>query len=216
MLRGAFLALIAAVAVVQAADELKIEDLQKGEDCERRSASGDHLSMHYTGTLLDGGKKFDSSLDRGQPFEFQLGVGHVIKGWDEGLVGMCPGDRRRLTIPPGLAYGDRGAGADIPGGAWLVFEVECLAVSDAPETEDGGAEGGNPEDMMEIFSKIDTDEDKKLSPDEIKAYVQEQQSEEPMEAGELDQMIGEVMQQADKDKDGHISEKEFNSQHDEL
>lgn len=84
--------------------------------------------MHYTGTLYKDGSKFDSSLDRNSPFEFVLGKGQVIRGWDQGLVGMCVGEKRKLVIPSGLGYGDRGAGAKIPGGATLVFEVELLEI----------------------------------------------------------------------------------------
>ncbi|KIJ05471.1 hypothetical protein PAXINDRAFT_93437, partial [Paxillus involutus ATCC 200175] len=79
-----------------------------------------------TGTLFDGGKKFDSSLDRGQPFSFKLGVGQVIRGWDEGLLGACVGEKRTLTIPASLAYGTRGAGGAIPPNSALVFTTELL------------------------------------------------------------------------------------------
>ena len=93
-----------------------------------KARNGDLLSMHYTGTLRTDGSKFDSSLDRDQPFEFTLGSGQVIKGWDQGLLGMCIDEKRRLTIPSGLGYGDRGSPPKIPGGATLVFDVELLEI----------------------------------------------------------------------------------------
>merc|ERR1711982_20253 len=82
-------------------------------------------SMHYTGTLEDG-TKFDSSVDRNEPFRFQIGVGQVIKGWEEGVLGMCVGEKRKLIVPPELGYGDQGAGDIIPGGATLYFDIELL------------------------------------------------------------------------------------------
>lgn len=89
---------------------------------------GQTVSVHYTGWLEKGGTKFDSSVDRGQPFEFSLGAGQVIKGWDEGVEGMKTGEKRQLVIPAKLGYGDRGAGGVIPGGATLIFDVELLKV----------------------------------------------------------------------------------------
>jgi FKBP-type peptidyl-prolyl cis-trans isomerase len=92
---------------------------------------GSYVSVHYTGWLYsDGmkGKKFDSSRDRGQPFDFPLGTASVIQGWDEGVAGMKVGGKRTLIIPPEAGYGQRGAGADIPPGATLIFEVELLKV----------------------------------------------------------------------------------------
>lgn len=104
---------------------LIIEDLSVGEGDE--AVSGKRVTVHYTGWLTDG-TKFDSSLDRNDPFDFPLGRGHVIRGWDEGVAGMKVGGKRKLTIPPEMGYGARGAGGVIPPNATLVFEVELLRV----------------------------------------------------------------------------------------
>jgi len=89
--------------------------------------TGKTVKVHYTGTLTDG-TKFDSSLDRGEPFTFQLGAGRVIKGWDEGVKGMRVGGKRKLTIPPDMGYGETGSPPKIPPNATLVFEIELLDV----------------------------------------------------------------------------------------
>lgn len=104
--------------------KLKIEEIKKGSG--KEATTGKTVTVHYTGTLSDG-KKFDSSLDRGQPFSFQLGIGQVIKGWDQGLIGMKVGGKRKLTIPPELAYGNRDV-ASIPANSTLIFDVELLDV----------------------------------------------------------------------------------------
>merc|ERR1711981_937595 len=116
-----------------------------GDECTKSVAKGQQLSMHYTGTLEDG-TKFDSSFDRNDPFKFQIGIGQVIKGWDEGIVGMCVGEKRKLTVPPELAYGDQGAGDVIPGGATLVFDIELF------DTEEGPA-------PVNVFKDIDSNVD---------------------------------------------------------
>ncbi|HVM63141.1 MAG TPA: FKBP-type peptidyl-prolyl cis-trans isomerase [Verrucomicrobiae bacterium] len=115
----------AAPAVAPVTD-LKIEDTKVGTG--DTAATGKSVTVHYTGWLTNG-TKFDSSKDRGQPFTFQLGAGQVIRGWDQGVVGMKVGGVRRLTIPPSLAYGESGAGGVIPPNATLVFEVELLGVN---------------------------------------------------------------------------------------
>ena len=111
-------------------DALRIGVKHKPDTCAVKSKPGDKLSMHYTGTLYSDCSKFDSSLDRDEPFEFKLGKGEVIKGWDDGLRGMCVGEKRKLTIPSDLAYGDGGSGEKIPGGSTLQFEVELLGIKE--------------------------------------------------------------------------------------
>ncbi len=106
--------------------KLQTEILQEGTGAE--AINGNTVSVHYTG-LLEDGTKFDSSLDRGQPFSFTLGSGQVIKGWDLGVLGMKVGEKRKLTIPSELGYGERGAGASIPPNATLIFEVELLGIN---------------------------------------------------------------------------------------
>lgn len=113
------------MSTTQTTSGLVFEDLTPGSGNAARA--GDTVSVHYTGWLTDG-TKFDSSRDRNEPFVFPLGARQVISGWDEGVQGMLIGGLRRLTIPPQLGYGARGAGGVIPPNATLVFEVELLAV----------------------------------------------------------------------------------------
>ncbi|CAH0480940.1 unnamed protein product [Peronospora belbahrii] len=132
-------ATVMATVQVQAKDDLppdaslRVGVKYRPEECTMKSDVGDKLSMHYTGMLRKDGVKFDSSLDRNQPFEFTLGTGRVIKGWDQGLVNMCIGEKRRLTIPSDLGYGDQGSPPKIPGKATLVFDVELLDIKRASE-----------------------------------------------------------------------------------
>ena len=139
---------------------LKIEFVEKPAECEKAVVKGQQLTMHYTGTLEDG-TKFDSSRDRNDPFKFQIGIGQVIKGWDEGIIGMCVGEKRKLTIPPHLGYGDQGAGDVIPGGATLYFDIELLGIED-----------GAP--VVNVFKEIDTDGDQQVSRDELNGYLVKQ------------------------------------------
>ena len=108
------------------ASGLKITMVQEAKN--PGALAGDIVWVHYTGKLTSG-KVFDSSVGKGKPFKFTLGQGEVIKGWDEGIVGMKIGEKRQLTIPPELGYGDRGAGADIPPGATLMFDVEMIGIA---------------------------------------------------------------------------------------
>jgi FKBP-type peptidyl-prolyl cis-trans isomerase FkpA len=112
-------------AMTKTPSGLRYQDEAVGEG--KEAAAGRTVSVHYTGWLPNG-EKFDSSRDRNQPFQFSLGAGQVIAGWDEGVAGMKVGGKRRLVIPPELGYGTAGAPPDIPPGATLVFEVELLDV----------------------------------------------------------------------------------------
>ena len=105
---------------------LQIEEIQIGTGAEAKS--GQSVSVHYTGTLTNG-SKFDSSRERKDPFDFQLGAGMVIKGWDQGVAGMKVGGRRKLTIPPELGYGAGGYPPVIPPNSTLIFDIELLEVS---------------------------------------------------------------------------------------
>ncbi|KAF9544293.1 Peptidyl-prolyl cis-trans isomerase fpr2 [Mortierella hygrophila] len=125
--------LIAQVMAYDAPTELVIDVVSKPEGCKTLSKSGDKLSMHYTGTLHKTGSKFDSSLDRKSSFDFVLGIGQVIKGWDQGLIGMCVGEKRKLTIPAKMGYGSRSMGAAIPANSALVFDVELLRINGKDE-----------------------------------------------------------------------------------
>ena len=112
-----------------ASSGLQIEDVVTGNGPE--ATPGSQVKVHYTGWLFQNGQagaKFDSSVDRGEPFSFALGAGQVIRGWDQGVAGMRVGGKRRLTIPPEMGYGARGAGGVIPPNATLLFEVELLGV----------------------------------------------------------------------------------------
>jgi len=125
--------------VAKPTEDVKIEVTYRPEKCDRKSKPGDFVSMHYTGKLQDG-SVFDSSLARGTPFSFRLGVGQVILGWEKGLQGMCAGEKRRLTIPPSYAYGEAGHPPVIPPSSTLVFEVELVQFP-------------NPDDMPQAPSR---------------------------------------------------------------
>ncbi|RVX72236.1 FK506-binding protein 2 [Exophiala mesophila] len=130
------LSVLALVATPTAAipEGLEIEYLTPEVTCTRKTVKGDKIDVHYAGTLQDGGKEFDSSYSRGTPLSFQVGSGRVIKGWDEGLLDMCIGEKRRLTIPPALGYGAQSVGP-IPANSVLVFETELVGIKGVKKDE---------------------------------------------------------------------------------
>jgi FK506-binding protein 14 len=211
------LSLLAVLAIAEPEEKpsgLKVEYVSVPESCDKKAGNGNTLTMHYTGTLEDG-TKFDSSYDRSEPFKFQIGVGQVIKGWEEGVLGMCVGEKRRLIVPPELGYGDQGAGEIIPGGATLFFDVELI------DSEDGPA-------PVNVFKQIDQDEDNNLSRDELSGYLKQQVEamksaggEQEEQANQMlddqDKLVEEIFSHEDKDKDGLVSYDEFSGpKHDGL
>ena len=153
-MRIALLVLLVLLSVVVAKrkdgsfTELGIGVKFKPEHCHLKAHKGDVVSVHYRGTLADG-TEFDNSHARGQPLDFKLGQGAVIKGWDQGILGMCVGEKRKLKIPAKLGYGANGAPPKIPGGATLIFETELVAVN--------GRTGPGPHDVVEELLGDDTD-----------------------------------------------------------
>lgn len=177
------------------AGELKVNVYDGPTDCppEEKVTAGNNLSMHYTGTIDESsatgekGSEFDSSRGRGQTFDFKIGQGRVIKGWDEGLIGLCKGAKATLIIPPEMGYGEQGAGGSIPGGATLKFDVEVVDISDKDPPPPN------------FFVQIDTDEDGKISKNEIDGYFSKMGRDVP----------DGLWENEDKDGDGFISWEEF-------
>jgi len=188
--------LIALAAAITSANALDtVVNVYEGPtECEDKVEAGMHLSMHYVGKIAESsatgekGSQFDSSRDRGDPFDFQIGGGQVIKGWDEGLLGLCQGAKATLTIPPAEGYGEGGAGGDIPGGATLEFDVEVLSFGN----------DGPPE--PNLFKEIDTNGDGVLDEDEITVYFKGQG---------MDLVPEELWEHEDADGDRTISWEEF-------
>ncbi|KAM0821943.1 hypothetical protein ACQ4PT_071838 [Festuca glaucescens] len=129
-------AMLLVASAKKAADvsELQIGVKFKPESCSISAHKGDRVKVHYRGKLTDG-TVFDSSYERGDPIEFELGTGQVIKGWDQGILGMCVGEKRKLKIPSKLGYGESGSPPTIPGGATLIFDTELVSVNGKPSSK---------------------------------------------------------------------------------
>ncbi|XP_054471601.1 peptidyl-prolyl cis-trans isomerase FKBP7 [Anoplopoma fimbria] len=187
--------------------EVKIEVLFKPEECTQKSKRGDLMNVHYDGFLAkDGSQFYCSRSDKaGHPQWFVLGVGQVIKGLDKGMEDMCPGEKRKITVPPGLAFGEKGKDP-VPPNATVVFEVEVYSVSRGPRS-------------MEAFGHMDLDKDRSLTKAEVKAYLklEYEKGGKPRDDPFYEKIMADIFRKSDKDSDGHISAKEYNIyEHDEL
>ncbi|GAB7357676.1 hypothetical protein MBLNU459_g0166t1 [Dothideomycetes sp. NU459] len=128
---GAVALLASAASALDKPLDIKVD---KAVECTRKTQAGDKVSVHYRGTLAADGSEFDASYNRGKPLDFHLGKGQVIKGWDQGLLDMCPGEKRTLTIQPEWAYGSRGMGP-IPAQSVLIFETELVSIAGVKKDE---------------------------------------------------------------------------------
>lgn len=199
-----------AAANVNKTDDSKPEIvvLYRPKLCKRQSNRGDLMVVHYTGWLAKSGRKFDTTIDirrRYAPFEFVVGTGYVIKGWDKGLMDMCPGEKRKLIVPPSLGYGKKGLRGTIPPNSSLIFVIDLLDLRRATPSYV----------PIDLFTSLDRDGDKTLSRDEISEYVRYQsriyrKKDAPMPShDEHEKMVDEIMQKEDKNGDGVIQHNEF-------
>ncbi|KAI8509242.1 Peptidyl-prolyl cis-trans isomerase fkbp9 [Branchiostoma belcheri] len=220
VLMAAILAAVVQVLAGLSAEEVQVEVTFTPERCTFKSEEGFFLRYHYNGTFPDG-KKFDSSHDRGNTFDFTLGKGEVIKGMDQALRGMCAGEKRKITIPPHLAYGDAGVDGVIPSGATLVFEVEMVEVRDPSEDVPNVLFWWVGETPTDAFGDMDANKDKIVTKDEFSTYCYEQvkTGSGNFLAGRREaDLIEDMFHFQDQDADGVISFAEFSGpkQHDEL
>ncbi|KAI7808585.1 peptidyl-prolyl cis-trans isomerase FKBP7 [Triplophysa rosa] len=195
------------IVVLRANDEVKIEVTFLPENCTQKAKRGDMLNAHYDGYLAKDRSQFycSRSTKTGHPHWFVLGVGSVIKGLDLGLRDMCPGEKRTITIPPSLAYGEHGKGP-VPADATVIFEVELLYITRGPRS-------------IEAFSEIDTDNNKVLTKEEIKTYLKMEAKKLNSQKDEsyFDDVVADVFLKNDNDADGILSLQEYNVyNHDEL
>jgi len=210
----AFLVYLSAITEVRSSNEdVQIDVLSKPEPCEKAAKVGDTISMRYKGNLYDVttkqlGKEFDSNYGRPQTFDFKLGAGQVIQGWEKGVPGMCVGEKRKLTVPPELAYGDVGFSDLIPPKSTLVFEIELVNI----KADDGHDHHGVHHDHeADSFAAIDANGDKQITSEEMASYIKKFNDEgsEADKFDNVDTIVGEIFQEDDKNKDGVISLDEY-------
>ncbi|MGH0145162.1 UNVERIFIED_CONTAM: hypothetical protein FKN15_034724 [Acipenser sinensis] len=186
--------------------EVKIEVIHKPFICHRKSKYGDMLLVHFDGYLESNGTLFHSSRreGNGQPIWFTLGIREVIKGWDKGMQNMCAGEKRKLTVPPSLAYGKDGKGK-IPPDSTLIFDMEILEIRNGPRSH-------------ESFQEMDLNDDWKLSRQEVKEYLRKEFERHGYAPNDThhENMVEDIFKKEDEDNDGFISSREFTYEHDEL
>lgn len=207
---------ILSCSYVSSSETVQIETVEKPATCEKAAKNGDMISMRYKGNLFNPdtkevGKQFDSNYERTDTFDFQLGAGQVIQGWEQGIPGMCVGETRKLVIPPSLAYGDRGFSDLIPPKSTLVFEIQLKDIGDgASDKKLHGHENGEHDHEQDSFSAIDTNKDKQITSEEMAAYIRKFNDEGGEDKFEnIDTIVGEIFQEDDKNKDGVISIDEY-------
>lgn len=189
---------------------LKMDYLGNPDTCDKVAVQGHVLDLHYVG-YLESGDQFDSTYDRQQPVRFLMGAGQVIKGWEEGVMGMCVGEKRRLIVPPSLGYGDQGYGS-VPAGATVTFDVELVDANEPPKP-------------VNVFKQMDANGDYWITRDELTTYLQTQAAATPDDehskkilegAPYLQNTVNQIFDAEDADKDGYISHEEFKGpKHDE-
>lgn len=200
------LCLLATAGPAYAISRFKMEVIEGPDDCPRKSKYGDQVFVHFVGRKLGTGEEFDRSHPD-KPYRFQLGLGEVIEGFEEGLLHMCPGEKRRLHIPPNMAYGHKGGSLpQMPGGA-LLFEVELVHAEEGPRHPN-------------VFKAMDVDGDRYLTAFEITHWIQseiEQAGAQKLSPADERAFVDDVMGAEDHDRDGRVSFVEFcGSKHDEL
>ncbi|XP_017281968.1 peptidyl-prolyl cis-trans isomerase FKBP14 [Kryptolebias marmoratus] len=186
--------------------DVKIEVMHKSFLCSRKTKYGDMLLVHYEGFLESNGTMFHSSRTHGDknPVWFTLGLKEVLKGWDKGLQNMCAGERRKLTVPPSLAYGKEGQGK-IPPSSTLIFDIELMEIRNGPRSH-------------ESFRDMDLNDDWKLSRQEVKEFLKKEFEKHGYFPNDTEHevMVDDIFKNEDEDKDGFISAREFTYLHDEL
>ncbi|XP_018431553.1 PREDICTED: peptidyl-prolyl cis-trans isomerase FKBP14 [Nanorana parkeri] len=203
MVLAALLACASAALIPEPEVEIKV--LEKPFICNRKTKNGDMLLVHFEGFLESNGTRFHSTYaDNNQPVWFTLGIKEGIKGWDKGLKDMCVGEKRKLIIPPSLAYGKEGKGK-IPPESTLIFDINLIDIRNGPRSH-------------ESFQEMDLNDDWKLSKEEVKAYLKAEFEKHGNSINEThhDVLVESIFEKEDEDTDGFISAREFTYVHDEL